>query len=118
MKIIKSLKIEATQADVEAAIKRMVHDQDPTIVVDEIIFTQKRAGKDSISVKIEAHFGNDDDVQTEKGNNETTSGRVPEITDGPDDCPFDVSDQSSDETREDENQAQEEKITGKQSLFG
>lgn len=119
MKIIKSLKIEATQADVETAIKRMVHEQDPTIVVDEIQFTQKRNGKDSISVKIDAHFGDVNEVQAEekqsppKGES-TISDHVDEPTEE-DSCPFEVSEPPKGDGPEKEETPE---VSPKKSLFG
>ena len=57
MKIQKTLKIEINQKDVEEAIIALIAKEDPTIIVDEIVFTPKRSGKDSIAVKVDAHFG-------------------------------------------------------------
>jgi len=57
MKIEKSLKIAITQADVETAIKALIQKEDPAIIVDEIVFAATRKGGDSISVKVDAHFG-------------------------------------------------------------
>lgn len=61
MIIKKTLNIQVTQADVEQAIRERIKQEDPTIVVDEIVFAQKRTGKDSIAVKVEAHFAGDED---------------------------------------------------------
>lgn len=57
MKIEKTINIEISQADVEEAIVAMIKEQDPAIIVDEITFTPKRNSKESIQVKVDAHFG-------------------------------------------------------------
>ena len=96
MKIQKTLKITVTQADVEAAIIEMIAQEDPTIVVDEIQFTPKRAGKDAIAVKIEAHIG--DEAELEEDEDEALESEpepepevvVPEIVEEEDEAPFDV----------------------------
>ena len=60
MKIEKSLKIHVTQADVEQALIEMIARQEPTIAVDSIDFTPKRQGEDKISVRVDAHFKEDE----------------------------------------------------------
>lgn len=78
MKIQKTLKISITQADVEQAIIALIAAEDPTIVVDDIQFTPKRSGKDSIAVKVEAHLGDAPEEEEEDDEEETEEG-VPEV---------------------------------------
>lgn len=116
MKIQKTLKISATQADVEKALIEAISKQDPTIVVDEIIFTPKRGGKDSIAVKIDAHFGDvneEEELDAEEEETEETSESIPEITDDSeeDEAPFDGDPVDTSST-------EEEPVAPKQSLFG
>lgn len=80
MKIDKTLKISVTQADVESAIKDLIAKEDPSIIVDEIVFAAKRAGKDTISVKVDAHFGGQDAESVEEPEEEETP-EIPEVTD-------------------------------------
>lgn len=81
MKIQKSLKITITQADVEQAIIALIANEDPTIVVDDIQFTPKRGGKDSISVKVDAHLG--DAVEEQEDEDEEVADEAEEVPEVP-----------------------------------
>lgn len=83
MKIEKSLKIDITQADVEKAVRELIAKEDPTIIVDEIVFTAKRSGNDAISVKVDAHFGSTTEAEPSLtvSSGDTPPPAIPEVTD-------------------------------------
>ncbi len=112
MRIDKTLKITIEQKDVEQAIRNLITAEDPSIVVDEIIFAAKRTGKDTISVKVDAHFG-DMEVVTETAPivEEAVEVSVPELPTDEEEAPFEVDDEAASEE-------EEEQPSPKQSLFG
>ncbi|AGH57607.1 hypothetical protein PYDG_00078 [Pseudoalteromonas phage pYD6-A] len=120
MKIQKSLKIEINQADVEKAVRALIAQEDPTIVVDEITFAAKRSGKDAISVKVDAHFGEIEITEpTVTPPVEEVVTSVPEITDDmnkEDEAPFE-GDPLPESAPPLETKV-EEQPSPKQSLFG
>lgn len=109
MKINKTLKIEVTQADVEQAIRDLITKEDPTIVVDEIQFAAKRAGKDAISVKVDAHFGGATVEEVVETAVEEKPVELPVEDDTP---PFDVEEEKTETTEP------TPEPSSKQSLFG
>lgn len=112
MIINKTLKIEITQSDVESAIKDMIAAQDPTIVVDTITFAAKRAGNETISIKVDAHFDSEPAPITQ------VEDVVEEVIEQPvkdDEPPFEVDEEQVEP--EDQTQEEEEVPSPKQSLF-